>query len=119
MKNKMPEILTSEFVERRKRLAKACEEAGLDGSLVVSQGGRRRPWPATVSTWLTITRTGSLAWRTFLHIGIVESCRGSSAGPREAVLVQTMIPSTKRKDLRIHDDVRADYYINEYNMTTI
>jgi len=114
MENKIPEILESEFVERRKRLAKSCEEAGLNGSLVVSQGGKASSlagyciYLANYYThWFPGLEDFPPYWNCRGHAVVVLPVRG------EAVLVQTMIPGTKGRDLRIHDDVRADYCINE------
>ncbi|MFQ5917058.1 MAG: M24 family metallopeptidase, partial [Candidatus Binatia bacterium] len=104
----------SEFEERRTRLAKSCDDAGLDGALVVSRGGKASThngyclYLANYFThWCPGVNDFPPYWNCRGHPAIVLPVHG------EATLIQTMVPELGGKDLRIHDDVRADYCINE------
>lgn len=114
MRNDIPTISKYEFEERRKLLAKSCGEAGLDGALVISRGGKassRAGYCIYLANYYTHWFPGlddfPPYWNCRGHAALVLDVRG------EASLIQTMIPFKETEDPRIHDDVREDYSIND------
>ena len=116
----VPEIEKSEYIERRRRLAKSCEEAGLRGALVWSRHGTASD-RAGYSIYLVNYYTKFFAglddfppfWASRGQSAVILPVKG------EAALVKDMIPYDEEKVARAINDVRHDYNLIRTIITSL